>query len=74
MNKTEKYALDAKMVVDGIAFIESKDKSKFLVVNLNNVHYKALLDRQMRVITTNMSKKFLSHLENILKVNKKYLV
>lgn len=72
MTKTEKYALDAKIIVDGIAFIEYWNG--YLVVDLDNIRFKATIDRGMNITTTNMPDKTVEYLKHIVDINRRFLV
>ena len=71
MSEADKIRLQAKIIVDGMAFMPVGDY--IYVVNTHNVHYRAKMTRSMNVVTTNMSDTAIKNIVDILRNNIEFL-
>jgi hypothetical protein len=71
-SKTERIADEAKMIVDGIAFKVVGDY--IYAINLKNIHYRAKISKDMKIISTNMSDSAIKHTKEVLRLNIDFMI
>ena len=72
MSKTEKLAIEADMIVEGIAF---KVNNEYIdVVNLRNIRYRSKYRKaDLKLVASNMSDESIEKVTEILKKNHEFL-